>query len=427
MLRKTNWLTRPTAARNPALTDQTQFSVALKREGKTIEVDWRDSTVDAYKELMRFFLRIERQESLFKRARESPKGKRHVTHRLGAELERIQRDSPSRMLDYRRFFHLYEGALSSRYDKEYDEWQHGERLVAIRLVAQLQDEDYLETLHRIAARTNSSKVHAQAVKAIVTIEGKAAIPALCRMLPSGQAAWELIRFGEGTVPFQVEVIETASAIRDRNDERLRSAENIVRAYLNNWDELKQGVDIRVLRAVDRFMEKQQYTSVRREYYHKLLKQIAMTGAVEPPEAGNAPLGEAVYLQVGKGYGLDFDSGQPMVKQLDEKGVDVVFEDYELVGRALEAAVVELPYEIENEKLTVAGLRAALKPTIRGERRWPLRDAYKTGVHEISFFTSRGAGGVLAVVGYLRSEDGGVSRHRVKVRMLPSVLDWSGDF
>jgi beta-lactamase regulating signal transducer with metallopeptidase domain/protocatechuate 3,4-dioxygenase beta subunit len=131
------------------------------------------------------------------------------------------------------------------------------------------------------------------------------------------------------------------------------------------------------------------------------------------------LPDATYLELNQGEGLELDGGLVAVKKIADQGVDVIFDNMELVGRDLKASVVKLPYEVENMRLTASHIRDAVQTVAAGTGKWPLRTADDAGPTEVAFVTQKGTAGVLSVVGYTSSRQGEAGKHRVKVRLLPS--------
>jgi uncharacterized protein (TIGR03067 family) len=89
-----------------------------------------------------------------------------------------------------------------------------------------------------------------------------------------EAAWELIKLGEIAVP------AVAEAIREGTDPNLdRSAEWLIRAYLENWKRVRKPLDAGVLDAVRANMAAPKVKDDRTQYHTELLKLAA-----EPPAA-----------------------------------------------------------------------------------------------------------------------------------------------
>jgi hypothetical protein len=108
------------------------------------------------------------------------------------------------------------------------------------------------------------------------------LPVLASMMAASGTRWqvgyELIRWGDDAVPHIVALVSLST------DDRLEPRENtvgedMIRAYLENWKQIPQPIDPRVVAAVRKSLEgADSRKSIRIEYHKEFLEKAAVKPA-----------------------------------------------------------------------------------------------------------------------------------------------------
>ena len=117
--------------------------------------------------------------------------------------------------------------------------------------------------------------------ALGRIHSEESLPVLLGMMSGAGTRWEvgfeLIQWGDDAVPGIVKLIELST--KDGSDERERvTGEDMIRAYLQNWDQLAQPVHPDVIAAVKqaRAAKNPQNGGIRTTYHEEFLKKVAQS-------------------------------------------------------------------------------------------------------------------------------------------------------
>jgi hypothetical protein len=256
LLKKTDWLTKPVEKHAPEM-HSSDYSLTLKKDGeKSVLSIPGDQT--AYKDLLRFFNSLARQEDLLNRLQSSD---RDVRSRARVDLDAL----PAATLA------MYDIDLA-----RYKDWasklirnpekQHNDDLwTAVRLVTRLNLESERDALNAMATYRDY-RVRAEVAQAIGRLGGEKAIPVLRKMLPdTNEAAWELVKIGKDALPTIVE------AIQEGTDPRDITYEQLIRAYIDHWKEVPKPLDPKLVEAIQQNMAAPNVKAFRTVYHKDLLK------------------------------------------------------------------------------------------------------------------------------------------------------------
>jgi hypothetical protein len=199
---------------------------------------------------------------------------------VGREIAALRGDpsgEPPYTIDYTRYLPIARDILSSFYTRE-----DGELIPAVRLAGHFKAKSELEFLHRLA-HDRSSNVRQEVAWALGRIHDEQSLPVLASMMPAPAnreaAGRQLVQWGEEAVPHIVKLIQMST------DDKLEhwqntTGEDMIRAYLDHWEELDGPIDPRVTAAVrEAFEHKDPENGLIRTVYHQeFLQRIASSPA-----------------------------------------------------------------------------------------------------------------------------------------------------
>ncbi len=266
LLQKTAWLTAPGWEGGAMHPDPTIYTITIVRDGKEHTIICHGEIPEPYKSLIWFFRGIAYQENLIYRLNwlQLPAcldACRQIRSNIEALEGRSGRGYPLFDLDYTRYVETFTRVLHDPYS------QHKEEIItAIKLLIFLGIESARDDIVRLALDLDDS-VRNAAAKALGDLDDKESIPLLAELIDStDEAGWSLIRLGQAAVPTIVQIIEQGTLPND-----VRS-EDIVRTYIEHWEELPGPIDPRVVAAVQKAITKN--SGRHRTEYHKHFLELA---------------------------------------------------------------------------------------------------------------------------------------------------------
>ncbi len=267
LLAETGWLTAP--AGHKMATDVTTYKMTLDRKGHKTTAASTDVQEDAYKELIRYIRRIDRQETLLYQAL-IPDQRAFVAHQLHDELGALAAKrkamSYAPILDYRRFVPVCSEWLAKPQGLSSDTITTAAELMAylkvesqrsnleaiarghapddpqcqvrseasraaVTALGQLGSGPSLKVLESLAAHKDYF-VRAAVAEALLGVAPTEAIPILKRMTTDTRAAaWALIRLGDKAEPAIVEMLLEGPMFPATD------SMNLIREYYEHWKEL----------------------------------------------------------------------------------------------------------------------------------------------------------------------------------------------
>ncbi|MHC4716564.1 MAG: hypothetical protein ACYS5V_06315, partial [Planctomycetota bacterium] len=283
LLADTAWLTAPGPRNGRPGPDQTKYTLTLEKDGRRVTVICHGEQPKAYEDLIRFLLRIDRQERLLYRATAAKALQLQAAEDLNVELRAVERRPVVKpyapVLDFHRLVPGYARALARPDD------QHSEILqVAARLMGLLRIESQRANLDALARNRTikEPRVRAAAVRALVRLGGKKSlatlleiakepkcpilaavadgltkiddpkvIPAIVKIASRERAAgWALIRLGDKAVPAIVEILHRPHNPRDPD----RASYAVIREYFEHWNEAPKPLPPAVASGISRAIE-----------------------------------------------------------------------------------------------------------------------------------------------------------------------------
>lgn len=275
ILKKTMWLTHPGAVSSAMHTHPTTVTITLLRAGETRKVVCQGRQPDPYHALIWFSRCLSRQEkNLYLLQWGNDDARLHVCRDLAGEIDGL-RGEPGRMhpifeIDYRRYVREFRRPVDN--PEAYRDKSGSQLMAAIKVLSYIGDEESFGKIAQLALDRNYY-VRRAAVDAIAHMGRPDHVPFLLKAAKmdstSQDAAWAMIRMGDMAVPAIAGVLEA-------NDTGL--AYNLVRQYINHWDELPGPLDERVLQAVRAGMPKR--GDPRDAYYGDVI-DLARERPIEP--------------------------------------------------------------------------------------------------------------------------------------------------
>jgi len=266
LLQKTAWLTAPGWEGRAMHTHPTIYTITIVRDGKEHTITCHGERPEPYKSLIWFFRGIAHQENLLYRLNwlrlpEPLDACRQIRSNMEALGGKSGLMYPLFDLDYTRYVETFTRILHDPYS------QHKEEIItAIKLLVYLGFESARDDIVRLARDLDYHLRNAVA-KALGDLDDKESIPLLAELINSTHAAgWSLIRLGQAAVPTIVQIIEQGTLPNDVRSEEL------VRAYIEHWEELPGPIDARVVAAVRKAIIAN--TGRHRTEYHKGFLELA---------------------------------------------------------------------------------------------------------------------------------------------------------
>jgi RNA polymerase sigma factor (sigma-70 family) len=283
ILKETDWLAKD--AKAVMQLHQEEYELTLKRGGKTTDLAFKGQS-QPYAKLLHFFRSVAAQEYIIYRLDWVPsahaEGRHELDNLVVTELGE-QSAKPLLDIDLARFVPWATRYVRNPFGEPTDDVRTAVRLVGLLKLES--ERGYLADL----ATDRDRDVRVAVAEAVGRLGGEKAVPVLRKMVRSTgtEAAWELIKLGEIAVP------AIAEAIREETDPNQdRSAEWLIRAYIENWKRVRKPLDAGVLDAVRANMAAPKVKADRTQYHIELLKLAA-----EPPAAeGGAVRGTRVSVR-----------------------------------------------------------------------------------------------------------------------------------
>jgi uncharacterized protein (TIGR03067 family) len=252
---------------------QDEYGLTLNRSGKTTDLTIKGES-EPYKKLLHFFRSVAAQEDIVYRLEWVPgaptEGRRDLDTLISAELgEPFAK--PLLDIDLNRF-----APWAKRMVREPVGEQADDVRAAVRLVGLLRLESERAYLADLATDRDRD-VRVAVARAVGRLGGEKAVPVLRKMVrgTGAEAAWELIKLGDIAVP------AVAEAIGEGTDpQQDRSAEWLIRAYIDHWKEIRKPLDPKILDAVRTSMAAPKVKADRTQYHTELLKLAAEPAAPE---------------------------------------------------------------------------------------------------------------------------------------------------
>jgi hypothetical protein len=319
LLQKTNWLTAAGANVQPRYSDATRIDIKLVREGKTSEVWCHDRNAEPYLSLIIFLKRIHRQEYLLYQMTVGSSSDRYrafydVYQQIRAETGELVTTHPHRILDFGRFVPPSVEVIGQPDDNNYEIVAFAARLLgklkAEQIRPQITDLTTAERKKRYdtAAVIRTERIRAVAVEVLTELGGEQArlhirdmaknhrswrrvvnealVEGLLKLdrdncvgllkdmvATTRQASWGLIRLRPAALPAIVEILEA-------RDTKYTGQIDLIRQYIDHWEEVSKPIDSRVIEAVQRNLDYRLGRSPGWTQYHKKFLQLA--GASELP-------------------------------------------------------------------------------------------------------------------------------------------------
>jgi len=244
LLEKTGWFTVP-ASELPAPPGMSATEITMVRNGQTLSVTCHHRAPAPYASLLWFLRGVARQENLlYQITNLSSKHSWYAWDKIGSDV-RAKRGKSGRAfpicdIDYTRYLPLCTTVVRNPSD-----YKREEVIAAIRLVTFLRAESEFD---HIAAMSNDPNSSIDTVaEALADFGGERAVPVLAKMAAkSEEAIWGLIRLGDVAVPTLVEMIQKTESYEDKS-----LSTDVVRTYMEHWNELPRPVDQRVVAAARR--------------------------------------------------------------------------------------------------------------------------------------------------------------------------------
>ena len=241
LIEDTGWLTAPVPERS-MIDDGTEYTLTLERAGKKTAIKCHQGQGDkSYVELFRLIQRINRQEWLYYTAVHSSKGKRDFLREMSQEVRMLLGKSGSvyaPMLDYQRIVPTFRRTMDKPWGRSIDEV-----VIAINLFTYLKDETEYD--HIVALSNDLDHyVWRSIITAMRRFGGERSVKVVRSMLKSTghDASKALVAMGDVAVP------TIADEIREGTDRNYRASTRLVRAYIDNWDNIQKPLDKRIIDA-----------------------------------------------------------------------------------------------------------------------------------------------------------------------------------
>lgn len=189
--------------------------------------------------------------------------RRHAIYQLRSELRRRRGENVAVSLyetDYTRYL-----PIASYWINRYMSGQEFEVEFAVDLAGYVQARHLAPQISKMLYDHTYVNVAAKALGEMKAVE---AIPRMAEVL--GASRWPLIQMGEPAVPTLATLVRQTQTLEDAGRSEL-----IVRAYLDHWDELPQGVPPEIVDATKEALESLEARGgmFRSEYHRELLERV----------------------------------------------------------------------------------------------------------------------------------------------------------
>jgi hypothetical protein len=273
ILEETEWLNSDGGEGPARQLHPGKMTIALTRDGTARTVQLEGDRPAPYQALQKFFEDLEWQEQLFYRLtrvpEEWPSATRELHDAIQSQLGRAGKGRLPRDVTFERYFDLFAGKLHQWYVAHTDELR-----TAVELMVLLERSDQFFPVARLRFDRDLN-LRTTVAQAMPVLGGQKAIRYLVEMIEStAEARISLIQMGEPAVPHISSIIESDEAIENSRSVAL------IRAYIDNWDQITKPIDARIVKAV---VDNLQVESVRdRAKYHR--EFLKLVGEAEPQPA-----------------------------------------------------------------------------------------------------------------------------------------------
>lgn len=277
LLEDTQWLTAKGGEGPATHTDAGTITLTLQREGQRLSVACHGRRPEPYAALLHELESLARQERrIYLHDYVSGKTGTEAWQEIGHELDALRGGPYAKSpftIEYERYLPIAKRISHGFYGEGDDEL-----IPAVRLIGHFKVESELVFLHRMA-HDRSPNLRREVAWALGQIHDRASLPVLVSMMSAQATAWdvgfELIRWGDESVPHIADLI--ALSTKEELEEREHTmGENMIRAYLEHWDQLPRPIDPRVVAAVRKSLESTNPAngSIRTTYHREYLKRSA---------------------------------------------------------------------------------------------------------------------------------------------------------
>ena len=252
-LEKTSWLAEAKAAGGPQL-HQGVVTVTLVRNKQETRIVSQGVPQGNYAGLIHEFRSIAAQERrIYLHDYVGGRDATETWSELGRELASLRGEPYAKSqfdIEYTRYLPIARRIVRSFHDQSEEEL-----IPAIRLIAFLRAQSEIPFLHRMSD-DRSARIRQEVARALSQIHDKESLPVLVRMMLAGSTrrdvGFELIRWGDDAVPEIVKLIEQVSSGPARGNE-FTIGEDMVRAYLDHWDQIKKPMPMPVIAAIQKVL------------------------------------------------------------------------------------------------------------------------------------------------------------------------------
>lgn len=278
LLKEAEWLRAKGAEGGPTHTHPATIAITLDRDGIQKSVVCIGRRPEPYHSLLHEFHSLATQERRIYLHDYIPRSLESAGidawQAIGREIAALERgDSAGKspyFIEYDRYLPIARRIVSAFYGED-----DQELLPAVRLIGYFKLKSELEFLHRMA-HDRSRNLRSEVASALGRIHDERSLPVLTSMMSQAgerTVGFELIKWGDKAVPEIVRLIKH-STDHSLESREITIGENMIRAYLDHWNELERPIDPRVIAAVRTALESNDPAkSIRTEYHRQFLNNV----------------------------------------------------------------------------------------------------------------------------------------------------------
>lgn len=280
LLEATKWLQAEGAEGRPTRTHPTTIKPTLDRGGKQTSVTCVGDRPEPYRSLQHELLSIAYQERRIYLHdyldRSTDTAGIAAWQEIGREVAALLRGEAEGRSPYTIEYDRYV-PIARRILGDFQRYDDDELIPAVRIVSYFKVETELESLHRLA-HDRSTNLTRDVAAALGRIHDSRSLPVLVSMMEqrhSRDTGYELIKWGEDAIGEIVKLIERSTS--DKVDSKQRTVgEDMVRSYLEHWDDLQHPIDARVVTAVEVALRNAdpRNSIIRTKYHEEFLMGVA---------------------------------------------------------------------------------------------------------------------------------------------------------
>lgn len=275
LLGATAWLTAEGADGRATHTHPDTIKITLERGGESRTVVCHGQRPEPYAALLLEIYGLAMQERrVYLHDHIGGEDGDRAWFEIGSELSNLRRDPESKPgvpIDFSRFLFIAARNVRDHYGEDDDEL-----LTSIRLIGWLRAESEVPFLHRMA-HDRASNIRSEVAWALGRIGAPESLPVLLGMMEGTkqEAGRQLLNWGDAATEGIIELISKSTDSDAENRVRNRG-EWMIRAYLDNWDEVEKPIDERVVEAVRESLEAKDPANgmIRTTYHEQFLKKVA---------------------------------------------------------------------------------------------------------------------------------------------------------